>query len=90
MTAYGHTPPPTLSCQIPIMAILANSQTFSVLQNILSCILKQDVLAAETDHAAARNGWLGSAMCANVVYGWQRPGFGSAFASMGRLRIFIK
>ena len=39
----------------PIRGILANLQIFSELQNALSCILKQAVLAAETGHIAARN-----------------------------------
>lgn len=53
--AYGHAPPPAFYVIDTYKGILVNGQIFSELQNVLSCIMKQAVLAAETGHIAAPN-----------------------------------
>ena len=53
----------TFMLRTSIRAILDNHLSFSELQNVLSCILKQAMLSAETGHISARNGRFGSAIC---------------------------
>ena len=80
----------TFMSQSPARCALANSLSLNGLQNVLSCILKQAVLAAETGRIAARNGLSGTAICAY----WLPEaaacchGFGCALSGIGRMRTF--